>query len=214
MARDYAQRGGNNRNQARGRSSGGKGRGAKSGGSGMPGWVWLVAGLSVGLAIAAFIYIQRPTGPMRATTPPAQISVDEPFIEKPKPQPSPRSKKEAIQIPPKEKERFTFYEILKGQEVVLPSEVAKAPAPPASVDTGTGSYIIQVASYRSQADADKQKASLALVGIESRIESVTIDNKDTFYRVRVGPERDWKRVQTIMSRLEENGIQAMLVKLK
>jgi cell division protein FtsN len=212
MARDYAPRGGNNnRAQTRNRSNA-KGRGAAKNSSNMPGWVWLVAGLSVGLAIAAFVYIQRPSGPMRTSlsNPPAELAA----TPKENAQPAARGKKDAIPLPPKEKERFTFYEILKGQEVVLPAEVTKAATPPPSVDTGTGSYIIQVASYRSQPDAEKQKASLALVGIESRIESVTIDNKDTFYRVRVGPERDWKRVQSIMTRLEENGIQAMLVKLK
>ncbi|HEY0974742.1 MAG TPA: SPOR domain-containing protein [Solimonas sp.] len=205
MARDYAQRSGGGRNQARSKGKG------KSGG-GMPGWVWLAAGLSVGLAVAALVYIQRPAGAMPGADRGAAAVAPDAATET---RADGRKKKNApIPLPPKEKERFTFYEILKGQEVVIPREEIKAAAPPSTVDTGTGSFLIQVASFRAQADAERQKASLALIGIESRIESVTIDNRETFYRVRIGPMSDWNRVQTTMTRLEENGISALVVKLR
>lgn len=226
MARDYAHRNNGNRRQTR--SSGGR-----RGGGGVPGWIWLIAGLSVGLAVAAFIYIKRPVdstmvpqarGPAAGA---AQTDADD--------KPAPRKnggKPQALALPPKEKDRFTFYEILKNQEVVLPRDAAKSAQPPstpkpqtppnadgsapaaAAADANSGSYIIQVASYRSQTEAEKQKASLALLGIESRIETVTIDGKDTFYRVRIGPDRNWQHVQSTMTRLESNGIQALLVKLQ
>ncbi len=197
MARDYAhspKRGGR---QAKGRGGGG---------GGMPGWVWLVFGLAIGLVVAAFVYIKRPTGGL-----PSAQTVEEPAAEpaaKPKKEP-----KEAVKLPPKEKARFTFYELLPSEEVVVPrgdKEAAKAPA--ASGDGST--YVIQVASYRDREEADKQKASLALLGIESRIETVTIDGSETFYRVRVGPLKDFGKVQIISNRLEDNGIQAMVVKVK
>lgn len=197
MARDYAQRGGGSRRQARGRSSGN--------GNGLPGWVWLAAGLSAGLAVAAFVYISRP---------PSEPMVE--VVESQKKPARPSADKNApIPLPPKEKARFTFYEILRDQEVVIPKEATRAATPPPAVAAaGDGSYIIQVASFRAQTEADRQKASLALIGIESRIESVTIDGKDTYYRVRIGPESSWNKVQTTMARLDENGIDAMLIKLK
>lgn len=206
MARDYAHRGGARR-QTRGKSGGG-----------VPGWVWLIAGLSVGLAVAAFVYIKRPVD----APPLAQTGDDEKLPAAASGKPARGGKPGALPLPPKEKERFTFYEILKNQEVVLPSEAAKSAQPPATpanagaapdATPNSGSYIIQVASYRSQTEAEKQKAGLALLGIESRIESVTIDGKDTFYRVRIGPDRNWPRVQATMARLEANGVQALLVKL-
>lgn len=199
MARDYAhspKRGGR---QAKGRGGGG--------GGGMPGWVWLVFGLAIGLVVAAFVYIKRPSGAMRSTEPVEEQVAAEPAA-KPKKDP-----KEAVKLPPKEKARFTFYELLPSEEVVVPrgdKEAAKAPA--ASGDGST--YVIQVASYRDREEADKQKASLALLGIESRIETVTIDGSETFYRVRVGPLKDFGKVQIISNRLEDNGIQAMVVKVK
>ena len=36
------------------------------------------------------------------------------------------------------------------------------------------------------ADADRRQASLALLGIESRIQRVTVDD-DVYHRVRIGP---------------------------
>lgn len=218
MSRDYAQRGGGNRQQARGRS-GGKG---KSGG-GLPGWVWMFAGLSVGLAVAAFVYISRP---MNGNAVPvfeapeageAVTAEEEPeATSKPRQSERPASDKKApITLPPKEKARFTFYEILRDQEVVIPQEAVKGDKPPPAVAAaGEGSFVIQVASFRAEAEAERQKAALALIGVESRIESITIDGKDTYYRVRIGPESNWKKVQTTMARLEENGVSAMLIKLK
>lgn len=202
MARDYAQRGGNRRQQARGRSGGG------GSGGGMPGWIWLAAGLSLGLAVAAFVYVSRP---------PVQPLMQAGDAAEAQPEATPgRKKGAAIPLPPKEKARFTFYEILRDQEVVLPKEQVQASAPPGAPPAAAseGSFVIQVASYRSQAEADRQKAALALLGVEARIESVTIDGKDTYYRVRIGPDSNWPRVQTTMARLEENGIEALLIKLK
>ncbi len=219
MPRDYAQRGGGNRQQARGRSSG-----KSKGGNGLPNWVWLFAGLSVGLAVAAFVYISRPmTGNAVPVFEESEsgntVAAEKEPAATSKPRQNSKSaadKKGApIALPPKEKARFTFYEILRDQEVVVPQEAVKGDRPPpAVVAAGDGSFVIQVASFRAQAEADRQKASLALIGIESRIESITIDGKDTYYRVRIGPESNWKKVQSTMARLEENNISAMLIKLK
>lgn len=194
MARDYANNSrGGGRRQTRSRGSS----------NGMPGWIWLLLGLAIGLAVAAFVYIKRPAQVLPGIE--AVLKVAEPAAKSRKP-------KETLKLPPKEKPRFTFYELLPSEEVVVPRGEDKTVAKPAAGDTA--SYIIQVASYRSKDEAERQKASLALLGIESRIESVTIDGSDTFYRVRVGPLKDFGKVQIITSRLEDNGIEALVVKVK
>ena len=198
MAKDYGQRGNGGR-QARPAP---KHSSSKS--SGLPGWVWMVAGLSIGLAIAAFVYISRPLQHESDADNHAAAVMDKPEKS--------GGKKEPLKLPPKEKPRFTFYELLPNQEVVVPKDVQSNPKSTGLADDGI--YIIQVASYRTQKDADTQKAKLALLGIESRVEKVTIDNKDTFYRVRIGPDKNLAHVHTTMARLEENGIQGMLVKVK
>lgn len=212
MARgDYAQRG-NGRSQAR--SSKGKGRS----GGGMPGWIWAILGLSFGLAIAALVYITRPAQPMpgqamMAKTDAKATATDEADDAKPSAKSDTTSnKKGAIKLPPKEKPRFTFYDILPGQEVIVPSNVTASAGKALPGDDGL--YVIQVAAYRTQEDADAQKAKLALIGVESRVEKITIDNKDTYFRVRVGPSNSLAKAHTLMARLEQNGVQAVLIKLK
>lgn len=201
MPRDYAQRGHNERRQTTSRKT----RGA------VPGWVWLCAGLSIGLAIAAFVYIGRPInrGDNRgdAVVLPAETKPARPLE---------RGGKEPLTLPPKQKSRFTFYELLPNQEMIVPREdVPQKTAPGAAPTATTGeTYFIQVASYRSVDEAEKQKAALALLGAEARIEKVTIDNRDTYYRVRIGPEKNLLRAQSLLARLEDNGVPAMLVKVR
>jgi cell division protein FtsN len=185
VARDYAHSG-------RSRRSGGRS-------GGMPGWLWLFAGLALGFAATAFYYIRRPPPALPRTVERAE--------------PAPRKASEPVKLPPREKPRFTFYELLPSEEVVVPREETKPAAkPPAAA--GSAAYVLQVGSFRVREEAEKQKATLALLGVESRIETVTIDGADTFYRVRVGPLSDFGKVQIITSRLEDNGIPALVVKVK
>lgn len=190
--RDFAQRAGSGR-QARRKDE-------------MPGWIWGLAGLAIGLVVAAYIHISKPAAPAAETaSAPAKPA-------------KPAAKD--IKLPPKEPSRFSFYEILPSYEVVIPREkhapAAAAPgaAPKPAPIAEPGSYIIQVGSYRERDQAEAQKAQLALLGVESRVEQVTIDNKETWFRVRIGPEKDLGRLHATLSRLSENGIEGMLVKVQ
>ena len=185
MTKDYAHRG-----------NGGR----QTSGGGLPGWLWLLVGIALGFAGAAGYYISRP----------AQV---EAALEAATAKKSDGKKK--IEIPPKEPSRFAFYELLPNYEVVIPKEALKQGKPvPALEDSqpaAPGRFLIQVGSFKDRAEAEQQKANLALLGIESRIEKVTIDNAQTWYRVRIGPERDQRRVENILARLEENEIKALVM---
>ena len=186
MSKDYAHRG-----------NGGR----QTGSGGMPGWLWLLVGIALGFAGAAGYYVTRSDADTRAAADPA---------DKDKPN---GAKK--ILIPPKEASRFTFYELLPNLEVPIPKDALKQPTPVVpgtSPQAATGArYLIQVGAFKERTEADQQKANLALLGIESRIEKVTIDNDQTWYRVRIGPERDQRRVETILARLEENNVKALVM---
>ena len=169
-------------------------------GSRLPGWVWLLVGVAVGFAGAVGYYISRPAH--------VEAALEKVTEKKPG--------KKKITIPPKEPSRFAFYELLPNYEVVIPKEQLKkdpkpAPAPGAAPESAAGQYLIQVGSFRDRKEAEQQKANLALLGIESRVEKVTIDNEQTWYRVRIGPERDQRRVEGILARLEENDVKAMVM---
>lgn len=88
------------------------------------------------------------------------------------------------------------------------TEVAvQNPAPAASA------YMLQAGSYNVQADAERQKANLALVGLPSTIQKVTIQGRGDFYRVRLGPYVDQARMLDADRRLQQQGIRAMRLKV-
>lgn len=192
MGRDYVQR-----------EPGGRQARAKPA---LPGWLWLLAGVAIGVAGAAVYYISRPTAPAEPVA--AANGKDKPNGRK------------KVDVPPKETSRFTFYELLPKYEVIIPKEALKPkPAPAAAASTtpeeaaGGERYLIQVGAFRSRDEAESQRANLALLGIESRIESVTIDNRETWFRVRIGPERSAQKVQSIMARLEDNSVDAQVIRV-
>lgn len=188
MARDYAQssRGRRPQTQQKGR---------------LPSWAWLVFGLSMGLAVAAFVYISRPAGTLVETA--TAVPASKP------PAAGPATKNGRLSLPPQEKERFTFYKNLKEQKVYIPRD--ERPPPAKAAPAAEELYLIQVASYRGVNEAEKEKANLALAGVEARIEKVTVDDRDTYFRVRVGP-MGVDRAQATLARLQENGFQGIVVK--
>lgn len=195
MARDYA-------HSNKGRRPQTQQKGA------MPGWVWMVFGLSIGLAVAAFIYISRPTAALQSTLTEASVV--------PPPVPNGKGKgSERVPLPPEEKERFTFYQDLKKQQVFVPQDERPAPVTPppkaSSPSAAAPLYLVQVASFRVADDAEREKAKLALLGLETRVEKITVDDRETYFRVRTGPMTEG-RVQNTMTRLKENGMQGMVVK--
>lgn len=163
----------------------------------MPSWAWALAGLSIGLAVAAVVYISRPA--------PLHLAASLPIRPAPK---------KTIELPPETPSRFSFYEMLPSYEVVIPADAKPKKDGQTPAIAEPGEYIIQVGSFRLRAEAETQKAKLALLGVESHVEQVTIDNKDTWFRVRIGPEKDQERVNQLMARLQENGVQPFLMRVR
>ncbi len=126
------------------------------------------------------------------------------------------------------KPRFDFYTILPEMEVVVPDPIeeadsrttatvaAEATEPVArhskSTDSASG-YMLQMGSFRNYADADRMKASLALVGIQAEIQKVSIRGGDIYYRVRSGPY-DKAQVNSLRAKLKEKNISSLVVMYK
>lgn len=180
-------------------------------GRGMPGWVGGILGLSAGLFVAVLIYLGH--GRPISTTLPQPLSAQQTPPSKPVAPPAPA----AVPVPPKTPSRYTFYQMLPSYEVVIPPEEAAQvkkgkPLPPDLASPGT--FVLQVGAYRTQPEADQARANLALLGVESRIEQVTIDPTNIWYRVRVGPEPNAERAKELLERLQSQGVRAMLIKVK
>jgi cell division protein FtsN len=171
-----------------------------------PGWVWMLFGLSVGLIVAIGVYLRTPAAARTAA--PTTVAVA-PTVPRATEQPA-EPKKE----PPAAEARFSFYEILPQFEVEVREDEA-APARPATRPRPAeppGSFLLQAGSFSASADADRLQASLALLGLESHVQRVTIED-DVFHRVRIGPIGDVDAAKRTQRRLRDAGIDALLMRV-
>lgn len=80
--------------------------------------------------------------------------------------------------------RFDFYEVLPNQELDLNPEIEPADLQAPSRDSAQ--YLLQVGSFRKEADADRRRGELALLGLNASIEAGESDN-GRWFRVYLGP---------------------------
>lgn len=199
-----------------------KSRGASRGKKqGTPGWMWLAAGLLIGLGLAWYLfakgYIPQPTAEEVAT----QAAETQP------------EDGEELAPAPKEvkKSQYDFFTVLPEMEVVVGNEELmeksqrqeqeqeQTPAQPqAATETeaaqpgaDTDQYLLQVGSFRTAPDAEQMKARLALLGITARVQTVTV-NGATWHRVRVGPVNGARAAESMRSRLAANNIDSLVMK--
>jgi cell division protein FtsN len=161
------------------------------------GWTGLVIGLGIGLAVGLALYFFDPRGPQAPGTGAKDTA-------------EPASARDSTGEEPAE--RYDFYEMLPNFEVVVPErEVAVPRDAPAPVEA-KGAYVLQAGSYRKFEDADRVRAQLALQGIESKVQNVSIDN-DTWHRVRVGPITDLAELNRVRNRLREAEMDVMIIRV-
>lgn len=172
----------------------------------LPGWVWLATGLMIGLFVAFLIHIKdNYPGLSLKDNKPSVSNTDARSVRK----------QAQTKVPVKEKTRFDFYTILPEMEIAVPDDelsVSANKSAPALAKPGT--YILQAGSFKTLQQADRMKARLALLGLEANIESVTINNKESWHRVRIGPYSNLDDLNRARSRLKQNNIDALLLKLK
>lgn len=73
-------------------------------------------------------------------------------------------------------------------------------------------YFVQVGAFRSQADADAQRAKLGLIGQQARV-SEREQNGRPVYRVRIGPMAQRSEAEALKQQLASTGIDAALVRI-
>ncbi len=134
----------------------------------------------------------------------------------------------AVQLPPQptqpHKPRFEFYNTLPKQQVPVPAPVAPevqapvvVPQPPArsavtpTPDRPAMRYRLQVGSYVRMADAERLRAELAFAGIETHLQSVTLDGGRIYHRVMAGPYADQATAEQARQQLQTQGYQQPLL---
>lgn len=172
---------------------------------GAPAWMWLFTGVLIGLGLAYYLWskgyipqpgIEKTTGESAVQSSPADDEEVAPASSD-----TPKS-------------RYDFFTVLPEMEVVVPEqELARKsqPAETTTVKTDTGSYLLQVGSFRENSDAEQMKARLALLGITARIQAVTV-NGATWHRVRVGPVDGARQADAMRNQLANNGIESLVMK--
>lgn len=103
----------------------------------------------------------------------------------------------------------------ESTESVATTESTSSPQPTAepAVEPGTA-FVIQVGSYRSFEDADRIKATLALNGSETYIQKVSIEGRGDFYRVRMGPFREYDAVERAVDSVTNLDIKPLVFRVK
>ena len=169
----------------------------------------MLFGLSLGLVVAAAIYVSDRRAPLPAaatndTAPPPAAA--QPVVETP---PAPETVVEEVDSGT----RFDFYDMLPQFEVVIPEvDTNASPDAQATAVEDPGSYVLQAGSFRELADADRMQANLALLGIESRLQRVAID-EDIYHRVRIGPTENLDELNQIRRRLWDAEVEVLLIRV-
>lgn len=166
----------------------------------------MLGGLAIGLAVAAGVYVYD-----RATLP-GSIPVAAPNA-----QPASAIAEQATDEAPVEEEesRFAFYDMLPTFEVVIPEREEAVPqsrSKPKPV-AAPGAYVLQAGSFQRFADAERRKANLALQGLTSKVQKVTIDNDEVWHRVRIGPITELTELNDTREQLAAADIDYLVIRV-
>ena len=184
----------------------------------LPGWAWMLGGLTVGLFVALLVFIKEHR-PETANTPPLNEVVQD-FANDVVNANIKHSKKNNNKPTEKTKQTdkpsigFDFYKILPEIEVPIPDLEQLKKEEIEKKNNPKYNYVLQAGSFRQFAEADKLKANLALLGVDAEIQTVTINKTDTWHRVRIGPFTSARKMDKIRHHLQKKHIRTMVLKLK
>lgn len=157
----------------------------------VPGWVWLFTGILLG---ALIVFLMRLSELQVAPSQPAS-------------KPNPTTTQE------KTKPKFEFYDMLREAEVTVPTSKETAKKPPAQAEANI-EYLLQVASFKSLADAEQARAELTLMNMKARVEEANVRKGETWHRVIVGPFANRSQLSKARNTLVSNRYQPLLLKRK
>lgn len=173
---------------------------------GVPGWTWLLLGLAIGV-FTAFLWhlweIRKDPRPATATSAePAEGSEGKARKDR---------KTATAGRPSPEETRFEFYTLLPSQEV-MPGKGSSTSQTPAKSAGQEPAYVLQAGSFKNEAEADKRRASILMLGLPVKIVKVPVKPGETWYRVVVGPFAGKAAAQTARSNLRSNGVDSLVLK--
>ena len=171
------------------------------------GWAGLALGLSIGFAVAAAIYFKDHRPEAAA---PHLAKADKKKSRGGESSELGGNDSGGAEEPGKP---YGFYDMLPKFEVVVPEKDKDVkrdilPAP----ETRRGTYVLQAGSYKNFADADRVRAQLALQGIESKVQKVSVDN-DTWHRIRIGPISNLDELNRMRQIMRKADIDVLVIRV-
>ena len=73
-------------------------------------------------------------------------------------------------------------------------------------------YWLQAGAFSEEKEADNLKAKIALTGLEAAVRPVSIPDKGTLYRVRLGPYQSLDDANRIKAALAQNGVGVAIIR--
>ncbi|QKF50940.1 SPOR domain-containing protein [Pseudomonas graminis] len=200
----------------------------------IPGWVWMAIGLTVGAFVVFLMKLEPGSGDdikrVKAEAKAAKIA------EANKTPPSPTAPvkpkydfytllPESEVIVPNEAVPEKTPPVVAPSTPVTPEVAAKIdtaraqaalsgltppPAPPVTKPAAVTTFFLQAGSFRKQADAEKVRAQIILLGQTSTVESGTVKD-ETWYRVLVGPFSNREQLTIAQKQLAGGGFSNLLL---
>jgi len=173
-------------------------------------WKEFIVGLSIGLVIAAGLFVYQRNALESATA----------GADAPRPAPRNAAGKrrgidsdEAAALADEANKSYDFYEMLPKFEVVVPEkeQEVKRDLPSSSIER-LGVYVLQAGSYRKLEDAQRVRQQLALQNIEANVQRVSVDS-DVWHRVRIGPLTDLAEVNRLRDKLRVAEFNALVIRV-
>jgi cell division protein FtsN len=173
----------------------------------------MLAGMIVGLAVAAVLYLQGAD----------RMGQDFDWLNQEPSVPAATPAPAAPDSAAPERSRFQFYELLPRDEVRIPqppapaaaiprtpapateAPTARTPEPPARPATR---ILLQTGSFREHSQADEMKARLAMMGLQADIRQVQVGGQ-TFHRVYLGPFENEAQADRWAERLRRENIEVL-----
>ena len=185
----------------------------------LPGYIWLLSGLAIGLFVAFIIYLDKQPESDKDFGSAVQHELEK-LKQQAKKNPEKTRSTKTAKNKEKKEPKFNFYTILPELEVLIPESETRPPETKnnntdksrTSNDAGKR-YVLQVGSFQNLNDAEKLKANLAFLGLEANIQHVTV-NKQAWHRVRTGPYLGKQQLYKSQKLLKQNDITAITMELK
>jgi cell division protein FtsN len=206
----------------------------------VPGWLWMLLGLAAGLFVAFLWHLSElRKAEQHKTALRAEVSEKSTTSGNDATTTATKTGTEKPPVTTAAKEpRFDFYTLLPNQQV-MPNAAAnntangssnnsatkagsasQTPATSASTpDSKTPTkaveqtpYLLQAGSFQSEAEAEKRRVSILLLGLPVKIQKAPLGTGATWYRVVVGPVKGQEAAHMARANLRSNGIESVMMK--